>query len=75
METTGYIVAKKPVLGSMKVDEKGARKAYRTVEESIHIKLRGVILNRTDGHDLPDLYLPLLQKEAHAAQQDRPAHL
>ena len=63
-ETTGHMVAKKPMIEKMKVVEKEAMKAYKKVKESIQIKLRGTSLNRTDGHDLTVLYLPLLQKEA-----------
>ena len=53
----------KPVIEKMAVVEKEARKPYRKVKESIHIQLRGASLNRTDGHDLPDLKMPLLRKE------------
>ena len=68
-ETTGHLVAKKPVIKKMKVVEKEARNAYRKVKQFIHIKLRGASLSRTDGHDLPDLYLPLLPKEAQGARR------
>ena len=48
-------VATKPVIEKMKVVEKEARKTYRKVKESIQIKGRGDSLNKTDGHDTPDV--------------------
>ena len=53
----------------MTVVERKVRQAYRKVKESIHIKLKGASLNRTDGHDLIDLYLPLQGKEAREPDQ------
>ena len=35
------------------------RSLHRKVCEAIHIKTSGARLNRNDGYDLPDLYMPL----------------
>mgnify|MGYP001824971233 CR=1 FL=1 len=63
-ETTGHLVsATKPILDQTKVLEREPRHMHRKVCEAIHIKTSGATLNRNDGLDLPDLYLPLLREE------------
>ena len=64
-ELTGHLVsATKPILETTKVLEREPRSLHRKVCEAIHIKTSGASLNRNDGYDLPDLYLPLLREEA-----------
>ena len=63
-ETTGHLVSgTKPILDTTKVLEREPRSLHRKVCEAIHIKTSGASLNRNDGYDLPDLYLPLLREE------------
>ena len=69
-EITGHIVPKKPVIKKIKVVEKEARQTYRKGNESTQVKRRVTCLKWTDRHDLPDLYLPLLQKKAWGVRQD-----
>ena len=57
---------------SDRYDEGGSercKEANRKVKESIQIKLRGISLNSTDGHDMPDFYLPLMRTNAWGDRQ------
>ena len=65
-ETTGHIVSNTPLIDNTQILEKEARDPHRKVLEAINIRLRGALLNRNDGADLPDLYLPLLREEGGA---------
>ena len=40
------------------------RNPHRKIKKAIHIRLNNAQLNRNEGHDLPNIYLPLLREEA-----------
>ena len=46
----------------------------RKICEAIHIKIKGSKLNRNDGHDLPDIYLPLLREEEEGVRPTFASH-
>ena len=60
---TGHKVLSKLVIEGVSLIDSEPRNMNRKVKEVIHIKLRGATLNRTDGYDLLDFYLPLLMEE------------
>ena len=62
-ETTGHVVHTPPLIDHIRIIEKEPRDLHRKVLEAINIKLKGARLNRTDGVELPDVYLPLLKEE------------
>ena len=62
-ETTGHVVRSPPFIEHMKILEKESRDLHRKVLEAINIKVKGASLNRNEGVDLPDAYLPLLKEE------------
>ena len=63
-ETTGHRVsATKPIIENIQVLEREPRNLHRKICESIHIKTSGATLNRSDGYELPNIYLPLLREE------------
>ena len=51
------------VYGIIVILDKENKEHQRKICEAIHIKTKGPKLNRNDGHDLPDIYLPLLREE------------
>ena len=54
---TGHVEFSKPVIEEVRV----INSESRNIKSAIHIKLHVATLNRTEGYDLPDLYLPLLR--------------
>ena len=69
-EQTGHRVnAITPMDQKMKILASEPRKCHRKVEEAIQIHLKEASLNRNDGHNLPDIYLPIL-REAEAGRGD-----
>ena len=65
-ETTGHVVHTPPLIEHIRIIEKEPRDLHRKVLEAINIKLKGAGLNRNDGIELPDVYLPLLKEEGGA---------
>ena len=45
------------------------RNPHRKIKEAIHIRLNESKLNRNEGYDLPDIFLPRLREEAGGGQQ------
>ena len=62
-ERTGHTVTTKPLIENIKILDKDIRDKHRKILEAINISTSGATLNRNDGADLPDLYLPLLREE------------
>ena len=60
------MVQKTPLIDHIKILEKEPRYMHRRVLEAINIKVKGASLNRNDGLELPDAYLPLLKREESA---------
>ena len=70
-ERTGHLVNSKQQLAvKMKIIDKEARESHRKILESMYINLSGASLNRNNGHNLPDLYLPIL-REAETRRWDQ----
>ena len=65
-ESSGHVVSTTPLMDSINILEKETREPHRKVLEAMNIRLRGAKLNRNDGADLPELYLPLLREEGRA---------
>ena len=65
-EKTGHVVQTKPFLDHMKIIEKEPREPHRKVLEAINIRLKGASLNRNEGVEIPDAYIPLLKEEGGA---------
>ena len=63
-ETTGHNVLTSLEYCNIKVLERETRYSHRKVLEVIIIRLKGAELNRNDGTELPNLYLPLLREGA-----------
>ena len=49
---------------NIKILERETRDSHRKVLEAISVRLNGAKLNRNDGTELPNLYLPLLREGA-----------
>lgn len=65
-EQTGHLVNHThQVQDKIKIIDKEPRDLSREIVEAIHIRLRKATINRTEGYNLPDVYLPIL-KEAEA---------
>ena len=62
-DKTGHVVTTKPLLESIKIIDSGPKERHRKIKEDINIMVRKPSLNRNDGTDLPELYLPLLKEE------------
>jgi len=62
-ERTGHVVKVNEIMEKVKVVDRESRDQHRKVCEAIHIRLKGPKMNRNDGADLPDIYLPLLREE------------
>ena len=60
---TGHAVTKRPIMDNMQVLDQEPRNTHRKIKEAIHIKLNQAGLNRNEGWDIPDVYLPLLRSE------------
>ena len=69
-EQNGQRNTNTPLEEKIKVLAKEPRDPHRKITEAIHINLRQASMNRTDGYDMPDIYLPLL-REAEAGRGDR----
>ena len=65
-----HIVTTKPIADTVEIIDQEPRKAHRKVKEAVHIQLEGAKLNRNDGWELPNSYLPLLRKEAGWGTED-----
>ena len=63
-DQAGHVVKTGPMMDKFKVLEREQRDTHRKVLEAIQIKIKGASMNRNEGYDLPDLYLPLLREEA-----------
>ena len=63
-EKTGHVVTTKPLIQSIKIIDSEPRDKHRKIIEAINIMVKKPSLNRNDGADLPELYLPLLKEEA-----------
>ena len=66
---TGHKVLSKQGIEGVRVIDNEPRNTHRKVKETIHIKLRGATFNRTEGYNLPDLYLHLLREEEGGGDQ------
>ena len=64
-EQSGHRWNNNPIIDKIIVLDKELRDLYRKVLEAVHIKLRGATLNRNNGYDMPELYLPLLLEDIH----------
>ena len=62
-DKTGHVVTTKPLLESIKIIDSEPKVRHRKIKEAINIMVRKPSLNRNDGTDLPELYLPLLKEE------------
>ena len=63
-ETTGHLVnSKTPLMKKVRVLAREPQQYKRKLVEAIHIHLEKASLNRNDGLDLPEVYLPLLKEE------------
>ena len=63
-EQTGHRVnSVTPLEKKIKVLARESRDYHRKIEEAIHIHLRKASLNRTDGHELREVYFPILRAE------------
>ena len=62
-DKTGHVVTTKPLLESIKIIDSEPKERHRKIKEAINIMVRKPSLNRNDGTDLPELYLPLLKEE------------
>ena len=62
-EQTGHVIQVKDMLEKVKVVYREPRDQHRKICEAIHIRMKGPKMNRNDGADLPDIYLPLLRGE------------
>ena len=69
LEKTGHTVMTKKVIDSVEVIDSESKTAHRKIKEAIHIRLQGAKLNRNQGVDLPDIYLPLLRGEVRGAER------
>ena len=61
---TGHVISNQPLLNDTTIVDSDHRNLHRKKKEAIHIKLQGATINRNEGHDIPDIYLPLLRQEA-----------
>ena len=62
-QKTGHVPFKPPLMDNIKILEKEPREKHRKVLEAMNIRVQGAKLNRTDGYDIPDAYLPLIREE------------
>ena len=62
-EQSGYRWNNNPIIDKIKVLDKEPRDIHSKFLEVVYIKLRGATLNRKDGYDLLELYLPLLRED------------
>ena len=60
---TRHAVTKRPIVDNMQILDQEPRSTHRKIKEAIHIKLNQAGLNRNEGWDIPDVYLPLLKGE------------
>ncbi len=65
-EKTGHVPFIPPLMQKIKIIEKESRERHRKVLEAINIRTKGAKLNRNDGVEIPDAYLPLLREEGAA---------
>jgi len=72
---SGHIVnAKSKLEEKIVILDKENKEHQRKICEAIHIKIKGPKLNRNDGHDLPDIYLPLLREEEEGGRPTFASH-
>ena len=60
---TGHAVRKRPITDNLQILDQEPRNTHRTIKEAILIKLNKASLNRNEGWDITDVYLPLLRRE------------
>ena len=60
---TGHAVRKRPIMDNLQILDQEPRNTHRTIKEAILIKLNKASLNRNEGWDITDVYLPLLRRE------------
>ncbi|KAI8496701.1 hypothetical protein Bbelb_253560 [Branchiostoma belcheri] len=63
-EECGVIYKIKPISAIIEIIDQESRNPLRKIKEAVHIQLEGAKLNRTEGCELPNTYLPLLRREA-----------
>ena len=74
-ETTGHVVQSPQLKEHTKMIQKEPRYLNRKVLEVISVNIQGTRLNRNDGQELPDVYLPFLNGRGHERGPKTSAHL
>ena len=60
---TGDADTNRSVMDNMQILDQEPRNTHRKIKEAIHIKLNQAGLNRNEGWDISNVYLPLLRRE------------
>ena len=67
---TGHAVRKRLTMDNMPILDQEPRNTHRKITEAFHIKLNQAGLNRNEGWDNRDVYLPLLRRVVRGGHQN-----